>query len=365
MKRLLLLLLTAALLLGGAAAEPALLLDDHWMRLQVTDYELSPGQVTLRLHGENTELWDRDILLFAPMMNDQPASFRHGWPSEAITIAPLSETDAEIAVFADDTALWPESIAFRVIEAGEITGEMRMTFQNDAPVIQQAGFLWQETEPPLITKAVIAPEASAPLRLEDALSPEEMSKLDYGQLIVCLRRVTDGQEQLIPFATIRAEAAPDGSITALYSGHAVVCDASPDFPLLTTEDHRYGRAYHVRDLTFSGPFIFYASLQLSLTDVYGPVQVNQFELESFDTGPMHENLPLALFDTLRLSRAVYQAQGASFTPVNAISYSLSLDAPLSFSVVPASSLGEVVAYFEYFFHDNTDVIHPLFPVQTH
>jgi hypothetical protein len=355
-----LLLLTAALLLGSAAAEPVLLLDDHWMRLQVTDYELSPGQVTLRLHGENTEVWNRDILLFAPMMNDQPASFRHGWPSEAISIAPLSETDAEVAVFADDPALWPESVSFRVIEAGEITGEVRLSFQDGKAEVQPAGFIWQETEPPLITKEVIAPEGRTPFLLQDALTPEEMSKLDYGQLVVCLRREADGQEQLIPFATIMAEAAPDGTISATYSGNAVVCTAIPDFPLLTTEDHRFGQACHVRDLALSGPFIFYASLQLTLSDVYGPVQVNQFELDSFDTGPMHENLPLALFDTLRLSRPVYQAQGASFAQVDAISHSLSLAEPLSFSIVPAGSLGEVVAYFEYFFLDSTDVIHPLF-----
>ena len=47
MKRFLLLLLTAALLLCDAAAEPVLFLDDHWMRLQVTDYELYDGDVLL------------------------------------------------------------------------------------------------------------------------------------------------------------------------------------------------------------------------------------------------------------------------------------------------------------------------------
>jgi len=342
-----------------------MLLDDHWMRLWVMEYTLSDGQISLRLHGENTEVWDREILLFAPMMNGQPAAFRHGWPSEEILIPALSEADAEITLYADDPALWPESISFRVIEAGEITGEVQMSFQDGKAEVQPASFLWQETEPPLITKEVMTPDGRTPIRLQDALTPEEMEKLDYGQLVVCLRREADGQEQLIPFATIRAEAAADGAISASYSGNAVVCTAVPDFPLLITEEHRYGQAYHVRDLTFSGPFIFYASLLLSLTDVYGPVQVNQFELESFDTGPLHENLPLALFDTLRLSRPVYQAQDASFAQVDAISHNLSLTEPLSFSIVPADSLGEVVAYFEYFFHDYTDVIHPLFPIQTH
>lgn len=362
MKRLLLLLLTAALLLCDAAAEPVLFLDDHWMRLQVTDYELSPGQVTLLLHGENTEVWNRDILLFAPMINNQPASFRHGWPSEELLIPALSEADAEITLHADDPALWPESIAFRVIEAGEITGEVRLSFLDGKDEIQPASFIWQETEPPLMTKEVMSPEGRTAILLQDTLPPEEMSKLDYGQLVVCLRSVVNGRELFTPFATIRAETAADGTISATYSGNAVVCTAIPDFPLLTTEDHRFGQTYHVRDLALSGPFIFYASLQLTLSDVYGPVQVNQFELDSFDTGLMHENLPLALFDTLRLSRPVYQVQGASFAQVDAVSHSLSLAAPLSFAVVPAGSLGEVVAYFEYFFHDDTDVIHPRFPV---
>ena len=342
-----------------------MILDDHWMRLWVMDYTLSDGQVSFRIHGENTEIWDRTLLLFAPMVNGQPAAFRHGWPSEELVIPALSEADAEITLYADDPTLPPQSISLRVIEAGEITGEIQLTLQGETLEGNPSGFLWQEAEPPLVETEVIAASSQPPLLLQDVLTPEELSTLDYGQLVVCLRREVNGEELLIPFATIRAEAAADGTVSAAYSGCAVICTAVPDFPLLATEEHRYGQAYHVRDLALSGPFIFYASLLLTLSDVYGPVQVNQFELESFDTGPMHENLPLALFDTLRLSRPVYRMQGDAPVQVNAISHSLSLTEPLTFSVVPADSLGEVVAYFEYFFHDYTDVIHPLFQVDFH
>ncbi len=69
---------------------------------------------------------------------------------------------------------------------------------------------------------------------------------------------------------------------------------------------------------------------------------------------------------LSLSLPVYQAvqqDGAiTLATTDVLFTTLPVASPLAFRLVPAASLGELAAYFEYFFLDRTDVIHPVIPL---
>lgn len=353
------------LLLGAtAAAEDGLLLREQGITLHLVSCEAAEGELTLTLRCDNQEPWDRNLLLFAPCVNGQPASFQFGWPSEELSLSPMEGREFTVTLYPDDPALLPEHASFRLIEGGGITSEAVVQLQPELSVAQQATFFWQDQETPLISPALTVTGHSEAFVLQDAISPEELQKLDYGQMIICLRTVTDGEERLMPFASVPAAVAPDGTATAVYSGNAVLCTAVPDFPLLVQEEHTNGCICQIRDLSLSGTFIFYAPLDLTISGQ----AVTELSTDSFDTGPLHENLPLTLFDTLHLSRPVYRVNPGdgcmTLQEVDVIAHTLPLTDTLTFAIVPAESMGEVVVYFEYFFSDYTDVIHPAVPLET-
>ena len=358
-------LFTAVLLLfATAAAEDGLLLQEQGITIRLISCEAAEGELTLTLHCDNQEPWDRHLLLFAPCVNGQPASFQFGWPSEEQVIPPMRDMEFAITLYPDDPTLVPERASFRLIEGGSITSEAVLQIQPEISVVTQATFFWQKQETPLVSPALTTAGSGSAFVLQDAISPEELQKLDYGQMIVCLRTIVEGEERLAPFVSAPATVAPDGTVTAVYSGNAVLCNAVPSFPLLMQELHTNSCSYLIRDLSLSGTFIFYAPLELKLSDH----DVTELTANSFDTSPLHENLPLALFDTLHLSRPVYRVNSGdgciTLQEVAITAHTLPLTDTLTFAVVPAESLGEVVVYFEYFFTDSTDVIHPPFPLDT-
>ena len=367
----LLLLLAAAVLLfsGAAAGESMPLLEEHGLKISLLSVERSEGQAVLTLHCENLEVWDRTLLLFAPTANGQLAGFLYGWPTDEITLAPLEAREVQITLRADDPTEWIGTAAFRLIDAGEISGEVTLNLLEQTAAA--ATFLWQDQEPALANLSIAeAASPKAPIRLQDTLTPDQLKILDYGQLRIALQVHSGGGVQLIPFATVAAEVSADGSVSASYSGNAIICSAMPQYPLRMTETHTDAACtYQTSDLTLSGPFVFYATLQLSLREdrAENTVQLQESALDSFDTGPLYGALPLSLFDTVMLSHPVYQVIPGKgmmqFEETDAYAQTLALDAPLTFSIVPANELGEVVAYFEYFFHDDTDVIHPIIPLE--
>lgn len=370
MKRLFLLLAAAVLLLSGAAAGESMpLLEEHGLKISLLSVERSEGQAVLTLHCENLEVWNRTLLLFAPTANGQLAGFLYGWPTDEIILAPLEAREVQITLQTDDPSEWIETAALRFIDAGEITGEATLNLLEQTATA--ATFSWQDQEAVLANLNLSgAANAEAPIRLQDTLTPDQLKILDYGQLRIALQVHNGDEVQLIPFATAAAEVSADGSVSAAYSGNAIVCSAAPLFPLKMTETHTDAACtYQVSDITLSGPFIFYSTLQLSIREDWAEntVQLLESALDSFDTGPLYGNLPLPLFDTVMLSHPVYgvsPAEGAIRTAeVDVRAQTLLLDAPLSFAIVPANELGEVVAYFEYFFHDGTDVIHPVIPLE--
>lgn len=365
MKICIILLCTVMLLLGvTAAAEDGLLLQEQGLTLRLVSCEAAQGELTLTIRCDNQEPWDRNLLLFAPCVNGQPASFQFGWPSEELNLPPMEGREFVVTLYPDDPALFPEKASFRLIEGGGITGEAVVQLYPELTATEQATFFWQDQEAPLISPALTMTGHSEAFVLQDAISPEELQKLDYGQMIICLRTVKDGEEQLLPFASVPATVSPDGTATAVYSGNAVLCTAVPGFPLLMREEHTNGCIYQLRDLSLSGTFIFYAPLDLTMSSR----AVTGLSTDSFDTGPLHENLPLVLFDTLHLSRPVYRVNPGdgcmTLQEVDVTAHTLPLTGTLSFAIVPAESLGEVVVYFEYFFSDYTDVIHPAVPLET-
>lgn len=363
------LLAAAVLLFSAAAAEEAPLFQEQGLAITLVSFETAEGEVSLKLQCTNQDAADRAILLFAPQINGLPASFRYGWPTEEIVLAPQEQREAEILVYSDNPRELPDSLSFRLIDSSSISSEACIDL-HQACVSRTATFSWAGQEP-----AVIAPDilragdaCAAPMLLTDTLLPSQLPLLDYGQLRVCLRIVVDGEERLIPFTTIRATVDENGSVSASYSGNAVVCDLAPRFPMRTVEiPHADGRTWQISHLSLSGLFVFHSTLTLTLEESAAPeTRIAQLALESFDTGSLNGQIPLALFDTLQIYHPVYRTAITNgvmqLTEVDSANQSLSVSASLPLSIVPAGSLGEVVAYFEYFFTDYTDVIHPWFPL---
>lgn len=357
-------ILAAAVLLltGTAACEELSLLEDEGLSLVLLAWERTEGQVLLTLRFVNRHDCPRSITLFAPTANGLPASFLYGWPSEEIALSPLKTRDVVTTLYADNPAEWIDCVSFRLIEAGTISSQATIDFQNGA--VSAATYGWQSQEEQLLL-SVTSQELGSSILLKDALSAAEVSNLDYGQLCVCLRITRDQETLLVPFTFINATVTPDGQVSAEYSGNAVVCSAAPSFPLQVEETPAGDSClYTVRDLTLSGPFVFYSTLELQIQEdrTTQTVHLLSCSLSSYDTGPLNTPLPLALFDTLALAHPAYRHQrirGAlQVQEADVLSCTQALDTPLSFTLVPANTLGEIVAYFEYFFLDGSDVVHP-------
>ncbi len=363
-------LLAAAVLFVSAAAESSPLMQDQGLQFSLLSADRTEGMVTLHLHCANEEVWDRAILLFAPRINGQPASFDYGWPAEELLLAPLEQREVSISIFSDQPQEWVDTVSFRVIDAGFISSEVQIDFRTGSAICRPGALLWQDPEASLLDVAVpLTTSGAKPFLFEDHLSPEETADLDYGQLQVCLL-VQDGDEtRLMPYATIPAQVAHDGTVTAQYSGNAIVCSLAPHLPLRTKEEHAADNCrYTVSDVTLAGPFIFYSTLQLTLTETPGSqtAACTEVMLDCFDTGPLHGTLPLAMFDTIRLAHPIYRVQQEQgvirHVEADVREHTGSIDAPISFSVVPAGNLGTVVVYFEYFFYSSYDIIRPAMPL---
>lgn len=369
MKKLLLLLAATVLFFSGAvASEFALLLEEHGLKFSLLSFQRSDGQAVLTLRCENFENTDRTILLFAPSANGQPAGFLYGWPTDEITLCPMGIQEEQVTICTDNPSDWIETIAFRFIDAGAISNEVAidLSLKTATP----ATFCWQEKEKILVSSGIEKTEISeAPIHLQDRLTPSQLELLDYGQLRIALMLRTGDKLQLLPFASVPTEVSADGIVFATYSGNALICNIIPQFPIQMTENHTDKICtYQADDLTLSGPFVFYATLRLTLREDRAENTVCLLEnaLDSFDTGPLYANLPLSLFDTIMLSHPMYRItsdeDAIQFEEADIYAQTLLLEVPLSFSLISADELGEIVAYFEYFFHDGTDVIHPIIPL---
>ena len=369
MKKLLLLLAAAALLIAGAAAgEPTTLLEEHGLTLQLLSVERSEGEALLTLHCVNQEDQTKRLLLFSPEADGQHAGFLYGWPTDEIALAPLETKETLITIRASDPSQWIETVSFRIVDQSDISS--KVTIDLLAQTASPASFSWQDQEPALADLTPIrASTPLTPIRYQDALTAGQAENLVDVWLRIALR-VQDGTSvPLIPFASTAAHVAPDGSISAEYSGRAIVCSDAPQFPLRMIEEHSDGAyIYQTGDLTLAGPFIFYASMQMTMCEnpADNTVQLLSCALDSFDTGPLQGAVPLALFDQLHLVHTVYRVipgNSLELSDENIWAEILLPEETLTFSVIPAEDLGKVVAYFEYYFNDGTSVIHPAVPLQ--
>lgn len=373
MKKLLFLCLLALLpACLGAAQEGASLLEEHQLMIRLVSFQQAQGEAVMDLQCTNLSDQGRVLLLFAPEANGQPASFRYGWGAQDLPLEP-GEQRIAITIYADDPQEWLDAVAFRFVEAGQMTSPVQLHFQANAMDAVAADFNWAASETPLIASAAVhAPLAGQPFRFYDTITPEQLEKLDYGQLQICIRSMRDDQECLIPFATVPVHQATDGRMEALYSGHALISNVDPAFPLPMRETYTDTHClYHAEKISLSGPFIFFSTLQFTLSRPLGQdqAQITACALDGVEEKGQFENLPLSLLDTISMVHIVQRLTPSGETmaleTVDVYSLYCPLDQTLAFSLIPAEELGEIYGYFEYFFSDQTDVIHPPFPLEIH
>ena len=363
MRRLIMILL-ALLLVAGASAEGTVLLHEENLTITLEGVHTEQGGASLTLRCINGTDRDKLVYLVMPGVNGAPAGFRWGWPTQCITLPAGGDVTTEIRLEPDDPGEWPETFSFRVVDENRVTSAAMISL-TDGTVTEAASFAKGAEEPQLLLTDVAHPEemAAHAVVLTDRITPEQEACLDFGQAQICLRRQTEEGELLVHFTTVEAVVSPEGDVTADYSGLALVRTEQPDFPMHVAE-RAHGAPALVGNLTLAGTYVFFTSLEFSLRIDGNTAVLCDSVLSGLDEVKTAQGVPLAMFETLYASHSVFGM--AEEDGVYALTFGgvhdmeAPLTAPLSFSLVPVETLGEIVVYFEYFFEDGTDVIHAPF-----
>lgn len=352
---------------AGLAAQTQPLLESPLLSIHLLSFQQAEGQIDLMLQCRNDTDAPLQPTLFAPTANALPASFRYGWGAQSLSLEP-GEQQFSLTIYTDNPGEWVHSWGFRIILGNEITGPLQWNEETGAV---PSDFYWQQREDALLdaTPLPVTRPQSEPLVFSDALPPEQLEKLDYGQMQICLSIEVEGRPCLVPFMTVPVQALPSGGIQAVYSGYALVSSLDPAFPLAAREIREAGGIrFEAEDLHCFGPFIFFSSLSAAwlLPDGANEAILAASAIDGVETDVLFANLPLEWITDLQCSHLVIRLieKNGLLRPDTAdvISMEAALDQPLSFRLIPVESLGQIYGYFEYFFTDQTDVIHPPFPL---
>lgn len=367
MRRLMILLLV--LLMGSTAlAEDGAILNEDNLTITLEAAQVEQGGARLTIRCVNAGDSEQPVNLMTPEVDGVPAGFKWGWPTEHIMAPARGEVVQEVLLELEDESAWPENFSFRVSDGTRISSAAVVSL-TDVAVTTAASFAQGAQEPPLYDRMVAHPEdlAAHAVHLTDTITPEQAAHLDFSQVQVCLRVTTEDVERLIPFAYVSMEVSPEGEATADYSGLALVCDQWPDFPIRVMESPELLMA-SINNVVLSGPFVYFATMSFSVTqEENGNVVIARSYLDGLDEASDGEKVPVSLFDRITMVNPLYEMQPRGNTYYPEYSGAREVDDVLTetitFSLVPAETLGDVVVYFEYFFSDGSDVIHTPFQLK--
>ena len=342
---------------------------DDVLSVKLEGFDASCGTAYMNLLIENRSSQSQHIYMIEPTFNGEPASFLNGWNTDEITLDACGSDRIEIAICAGGRDALPEAVSLRFAANGCISSPMHIRSGSSGLTITPASFDIKAPE------ALIASDQSAfndirlsSQTLSDRLSADEMSRLSYAQAVVCFREIVNNEELFVRFCTLPARVDEDGVAHADFSGYAVTFSQAPVFPLSTLEDVRDGqRVILVSRIVLSGEAAFYASLAFEIIEASdGSLSMGEYTITSEELGGIYHCAPYALFSSFSCANAVIQMDDSKGDTRSHIEddrfISISLNRPLVVRLKPASELGDVYAYFEYFFTDNRSAVHAPFPL---
>ena len=343
--------------------------DDGGLSVRLEDFDASPGTAKMKLWIESRSSQSESVTLIDPTFNGKPASFLSGWNAEALTLEAGISRSIDIAICADCDDARPEAVSLRFAANGCISSPMQVLCESGGIRVVPASFDLSASE------TLISPEPSAlnavrlPGRtLTDQLSADEMARLKYAQAVICFREAANGEERFVRFCTVPARVEDDGAAHADFSGYAVTLSEAPDFPLSTVEAARDGgRVIRALGIVLSGDSAFYADLAFELRVASdGGLSMGEYTLTSEELGGIYHRAPYALFSRFSCAHDVLRMEdregSARFRVEDDRFITVPLNRPLAVQPRPAEALGELYAFFEYFFTDGRSAVHAPFPL---
>ena len=344
--------------------------DEGALSVKLEGFEVSDGMASMALRFESPAPQPLRIYLIEPCLNGAPATFLNGWNTDEITVAPGSSDRVDITLCAGHPGESPETVSLRFAANGAISSPMIVRRSGDGVAVTEPVLDPVPPEPGVMSNRLTPARASASERriLSDRLSADERVRLEYGRAVIGLLETEGGEDRFVRFCTLPVRVHEDGTVYADYSGYAVTASAAPDFPLSTVEEVQDGqRLFRVSHIVLAGEAAFYADLAFEVRQsADGRLSLGACTIRSEELGGAYRAAPLSLFSELRSSNAVLSLGGREGGADAEIAgdrfISVPMEQPLDVELKPASELGKVYAYFEYFFSDNRKAVHPPFPV---
>lgn len=340
------------------------------LRVKLERFEASGGTASMTLRFESRASHLLRVCLIEPSFNQAPAAFLNGWNTDVITIEANASSEIDISIFSDRKDALPEEVSVRFAAEGMISSPMVIRREGDGVAVTEAVFGLASGEPPLMSDQPVAGEARESERrtLSDRLSADEKARFVDGRAVICLRETEEGEDRFVCFCTVPVIVNDDGSVYADYSGYAVTVSGASDFPLSAVEELQDGlRRFLVSRIVLTGNAAFYADLSFEVCRAEdGSLSLGEYSIRSEELGGVYHSVPLSLFAQFSSADAVLRLAerdgNVEAQVVNDRFISVALEQPLAVEVKPSTELGEVYAYFEYYFSDNRSVARPPFPL---
>lgn len=351
----------------ASGGDSGLLMDEPELRIILKEAEMQPEGMRVVLSCLNRGALKAGILFVTPKADGIDTVFASGWPSDEIVLPPGEEAEAELRFLPPEGADSMTRVSFRISFQGRLSTEMEIVRKLSGAADQDpdgyacSGGTLAGDETQILREEVTlrSQPPAAPFRIRDRITQAQAAGLDYGQAWICLRE----GETLIPFCSLRLRVDGEGNAEADWSGLALILAAAPDVPLETAESHdREELILETREMGLTGESVFYATLKLTVKgSAEEGYQIVRQELDSSELGGRFGRAPYGLMDQIELLLRVMEKNEAPAETMDVRSVMIPLTEPLEAMLLPAHELGEVWAYCEYFFQDDTDTVHPPFP----
>lgn len=353
--KLLIILAVLLLLVFPAGAEP--LLGEDGLSAILTETEAGPERVSLTLFISNSSDNPVTLEIFSPSWNDEPVFFDDWQMCLDYPLEPGETKQIQIGICPDGVMDEARSVSFRFCAGGRITTPARLTLTDGKT--ESAAF--PGTEDLLFRETVLLPENPdeiAPVSLSDSIPAAYVPELAEAYVGIYLRE-EDGT--LRRLSRISVQVREDGRAEALWSGLYPALAGDEPFSVTaweTTEDNV--SVWTTDRFTFYGPEIYFARAETEITlDENGARVTGQ----KVTAGEYNEAAcaPFSLFEHGTASALISRMTERDGQPVpaecDADNRTLTTDAPLQLMLLAADDPDRLVICFEYFFRDNSDLVH--------
>lgn len=359
LRKIVLWLLAFFLSISSAACEPSPLLTENKISVFLVQAECQDGRVQIRLSCRNDSVQKRNLILLDPLINGATANFISGWGSEEIDLKAGETREAEIVLLTEDPDQAIESASLRFFCEGYISSPCVLTFSSEGCMAVPASFAEGSDEPPLLDEILENAAGSVgQILLTDTLQPQETAHFDYGKAILCIHIKNEDGDYYMPFCAVSVTVDQNGCVQALYSGMAITLSSDTLFPLYVEESNVKDTSYlEASGIVLTGDPIFFAELSFQVSEENGETRLLSSKVESPELHGECVNCPRVLFSEMSAYHSyITFLNGEGRVEIQESfgqSIVLPLDQALAVTVRPATDLGEICVYYEYYYTDGS------------